>query len=321
MIPVRSIHLSRFVVPGRGGRSSILLLLACGLGVALSGCTPSPQREPVEDSITSGRISVVVGPEAADVVTRLRDAFVGLYPDATIELRNGTSRAAVESLFAARADVAAITRELKPEERSSAVRGGLELEGYRFARDAVVIVVHPDNPVRNLALDDLRRIYSGEVESWSRLGGRGSVVVPVVRPVESDITQFFAQEVMGEMPMRARAVIATSDSEVVARVAHQPDAIGYVSMAWAERGARALEISPLRGMSYVKPDPETVYKGTYPLTRFFNLYVRPDGPPLGNGFITFVTSRDGQTLVHDAGLVPTSVPVRFVHRSPMLDSH
>lgn len=321
MIPARSIHLSRFVVPGRGGRSSILLLLACGLGVALSGCTPSPQRGPAEDSLTSGRITIVCAPEASAAVTRMRDAFVALYPEATLELREGSSRAAVESLFAARADVAVITRELKPEERTSAVRGRLELEGYRFARDAVVAVVHPSNPVQNMALEDLRRIYSGEITRWSKLGGRDAAVVPVVQPVEADITQFFAQEVMGGVPMEARARIVASDAEVVARVAVEPDAIGFVTLAWAERGARALELSPLRGLPYVAPDPETVFKGEYPLTRFFNLYVRPDGPPLGNGFITFATSRDGQALVHQAGLVPTSVPVRFVRRSPMLGSH
>lgn len=263
----------------------------------------------------------MVGSEAADALTRMRDVFVGLYPDATVGLRTASSRAAVESLFAARSDLAVITRELKPEERSSALRGGLELEGYRFARDALVIVVHPENPVHNLALDDLRRIYSGEIADWSRLGGERAAIVPVVRPLESDITQFFAQEVMGEVPMQARAVVASSDSVVVARVSREPRAIGYISMAWTDRGARALDLSPLRGMPYVKPDPESVYKGQYPLTRFFNLYVRPDGPRLANGFVTFVTSREGQAIVHQAGLVPTSVPVRFVRRSPMLGSH
>jgi len=64
-----------------------------------------------------------------------------------------------------------------------------------------------------------------------------------------------------------------------------------------------------------------VYKGEYPLTRYFNVYVRDRGPRVGHGFITFITSLDGQRLVRDAGLVPTSVPVRFVRRSPMLSTH
>jgi phosphate transport system substrate-binding protein len=317
----RFLHLQHFVVPGRGGRNAIPLLLACGLGVALGGCASPAAHKPVEDSVTSGRISVVSAPEASALVERARDSFVATYRDASIEVSVGPSRTAVESLFLARADVAVIARELRPEERSAALRGGLELEGFRFARDAVVVVVNPSNPVENLALDELRGIYSGGLKRWSSVGGEDAPVIPVVQSPESDIMGFFAQDVMGGGSMQARAVYAASDSEVVARVARTPEAIGFVSMAWAERGARALKLSPLRGLPYVKPDPETVYRGEYPLTRFFSLYVRTDGPPLGNGFVTFVTSLPGQALVHQAGLVPTSVPVRFVRRSPMLGSH
>ncbi len=260
-------------------------------------------------------------PEARAVIAPARTRFATLYPEAHIRIVDGLSRAAVESLFAARTDLAAITRELKPEERTAAMRGRLELEGFRFARDAVVAVVNEKNPVENMALEDLRKIYLGEWTRWSQLGGADRPIVPVAQPVDADITQFFAEAVMAGEPMQARAARAAGDSAVVARVAGDPDAIGYVSLAWAERGARALDVSPLRGMPYVKPDPESVYKGDYPLTRFFNLYVRSDAPPLTNGFITYVTSRDGQELVHQAGLVPTSVPVRFVRRSPMLGSH
>ncbi len=321
MNQARFLHLQRFVVPGRGGRNLLPILLACGIGVALSGCASPTARGPVEDSLTSGRISVVCAPEAVALITRIRDSFIALYPQARIDVQAGHSRAAIDSLFAARADVAVITRELRPEERAAAMRGRLELEGYRFARDAVVAVVHPSNPVENMALEDLRSIYQGETRQWSAIGGTATTVVPVMQPVEADISQFFEQEVMGGQPIEAHVRYAVSDSAVVAQVVQDRSAIGFVSLAWADRGARALHLAPLRGMPYVKPDPETVYKGDYPLTRFFNLYVRTDGPPLGGGFITYVTSRDGQELVHQADLVPTSVPVRFVRRSPMLGSH
>jgi hypothetical protein len=82
-----------------------------------------------------------------------------------------------------------------------------------------------------------------------------------------------------------------------------------------------LRVSSLQGLPYWKPDLEAVYKGEYPLTRFFNYYVRAERPPLANGLITFGTSYDGQRLVRDGGLVPTAVPVRFVRRSPLLSGH
>jgi len=287
----------------------------------LTGCSRQPTSGREEDSLTSGRISVVCAQESERLIARERDAFQELYPQAHIAIRAGSSREAVRALFAAECDLGVITRELDVDERAAAVRGRLELDGYRFARDAVVVVVHTSNPIENISVEELRKIYEGTYRSWSQLGGRTVAIEPVIQPMESDMTQFFLQQVMGGSPIQARVFTDAADSAVVARVASTPDAIGYISLAWTDKGARSLGVASVTGLPYLKPDPETVYKGTYSLTRFFNLYVRSSGPRLANGFITFVTSRDGQALVHQYGLVPTTVPVRFVRRSPMLSTH
>jgi phosphate transport system substrate-binding protein len=255
------------------------------------------------------------------LIERELEAFRTLYPDGVVDLRTGTSRDAVSALFAANADLAIIARELEPEERSAAASVGLELQGYRYARDALVLVVHPDNPVENLAREDLAGIYRGDMKNWTDLGGANGSIVPVVQPPDSDLSLFLMDTVLdGETP-GARAVLAANDSAVLARVTSDPQAIGYVSLAGAEGGAKSLRISALTGLSYWKPDLEAVYKGDYPLTRFHNFFVRADGAKLAHGFITFVTSEAGQRLVHETGLVPTTVPVRFVRRSPMKGAH
>ncbi len=291
------------------------------VAVWLGGCSPQPTSSPEEDSLTSGRIKVVCASEALSLVAREQAAFQSLYPKAHIELRPGSSREAVRALFAAECDLAVITRELDVEERAAAVRGRLELDGYRFARDAVVAVVHAGNPLENLSIEDLRKIYEGRHERWSELGGRAEPIEPVIQPMESDITQYLVQQVMGGEAIQARVFTAGSDSEVVARVSGNPRAVGYISMAWADRGAKTLRLAAVTGLPYLMPDQEAVHKGSYPLTRLYTFYVRSTGARLANGFITFVTSRDGQVLVHEQGLVPTSVPVRFVRRSALQSSH
>jgi phosphate transport system substrate-binding protein len=311
-----------FVVQGSARRAfpatlpCILMAAAC-----LGGCSPHAAPGRVEDTLTSGRIRVVCAPEALDLVARERSIFEALYPQASLEVRAGPSREAVRALFAAECNLAVITRELEPEERAAAVRGRLELEGYRVARDAVVALVNPTNPVENLAVEDLRRIYLGERTRWSDVGGTPRPIHVVIQPPESDITAFFVQQVMTGEPLGARSIYETCDSAVVARVAKDPDAVGYVTLAATGRGVRSLRVASLTGLPYWKPDPEAVYNGEYPLTRFINFYVRAHGPALANGFITYVTSRDGQKIVHEAGLVPTTVPVRFVRRSPMVGAH
>jgi phosphate transport system substrate-binding protein len=315
-----SLHSLRFVTPGGGlvGVWAAGLALAAGFAGA---CSPQSASRPVEDSLTSGRIQIVAAGETFRLVSREIEAFEGLYPNAEVDVRAGTSRQAVADLFAARADVAVIGRELEPEERAAAVRGRLDVEGYRFARDAVVLVVHPGNAVENVTLEDVRGIYEGTLTRWSQLGGSDLPVVPVVQPPTSDATAFLIEEALNGEPMRARAVLAGDDSSVVAAVASSPGAIGYVSLGHSERGARALRVATVLGLPFWKPDAETVYRGDYPLTRYLNLYVRASGPRVANGFVTYVTSGPGQRLVHESGLVPTTIPVRFVRRSPMQSTH
>jgi phosphate transport system substrate-binding protein len=295
------------------------LLLACAL-LFLTGCT---RRSPgtVEDSESSGRIRVVSVPEAGNLVARETEAFTKAYPKAGFEVVTGTSREAVRQLLECRADVAVLMRELEPEERSVMVKGGMELEGYRFARDAICVIVHPSSTLENIAADDLRRIYLGQVTDWSELGARPGRIEPVVQVPGGEIMGSFVQRVMGGAPPSAPAYRAGSDSATVARVVSTPGAIGFVSMAWADRGAKLLRVAALSGMPYWKPDAEKVYKGDYPLTRACNLYVRAGGARLANGLVTWVASIDGQRIVHETGLVPTEVPVRFARRSPLLGTH
>ena len=275
----------------------------------------------MEDSMTSGRIAIVCAPEAVDLTAAAGAMFEVMYPDAVIEVASGSSREAVSALFAAEGDLAVIGRELEPEEREAPGAGELNLQGYRIARDAMVLVVHPDNPVENVTVEDLRSIYRGEYRRWSDVGGRRANIVAVVQPPETDLSGFVVHELLDGATPEIPARVELSDSAVVKAVLNDVNAIGYVSLAGVEMGAKALRVAPLRGLSYWKPDLEAVYKGDYPLTRYFNVFVRADGRRLAHGFITFMTSSDGQKLVHDAGLVPTTVPVRFVRRSPMRSTH
>lgn len=305
----------------RSGRRISVVLLAVLAALAFGGCSHQTYNRKTEESVTSGKIVVVCAREALDAIARAQSAFEALYPAAKIVVRPGTSREAIAELFGARCDLAVISRDLLPEERRAAVEGKLAVDGYPFARDALVMVVHPNNQVENAAIEDLRRVYGGEIRNWSALGGQGGEIVPVVQSPNADVTDFFEEAVMAGEPMRARAVTAESDSEAARRVAREPRALGFVSLSHVTRDVRPLNIAPLAGLSYWKPDPEAIYKGSYPLSRLYRLEVRDKCPPLANGFITFLTSADGQKIVHDAGLVPTSIPVRFVRRSPMLGTH
>ena len=141
-------------------------------------------------------------------------------------------------------------------------------------------------------------------------------------PLSSDLARAFAQRVMAGEAMRAPTLVEASDSAVAGQVVATPGAIGIVPLALAATpGLRSLRVAPLEGMAYVDPDMESVHDGSYPLTRFLNVFIRTRGPRLAGGFVTYVASQPGQQLVLASGRVPTAVPLRFVRRSPLLSTH
>ena len=321
-----SIDLHHFVVLGPG-RSRPRLALACVLFTAaifMSGaCTPRPTAYSVEDTETSGRITVAAAPDVRELVANEIAGFHSTYPQATFDLREPESSGQViGALLAGRADVAAAGRELEDEERRMARAGGIEIEGHRIAQDAVCFVVSAENPVENVSVGELQRIWLGEKRDWAELGGRGGRIVPVLPPLSGDLARAFVQRVMDGQPMRAPSMVESSDSAVAARVALIPTAIGVVPLALAgQPGLKLLSVAPLDGLAYVDPDMESVHDGRYPLTRYINLYLRTRPARLAGGFVTFVASQPGQQLVLDSGRVPTAVPLRFVRRSPLRASH
>ncbi|MFN8588119.1 MAG: substrate-binding domain-containing protein [Candidatus Eisenbacteria bacterium] len=324
MRPRASLSFKHFVNRSAGSLSqfpaSLLLCLALGSLPGCGGKAPATTGR-VEDSQTSGRIQVVVVPGLRAMLEREIEAFTKMYPQAQIQLRVGTSRDAVSDLLSKRADLAVIGRELEPEERTVQVEGGMEIEGFRFARDGICVVVHPANPLESISLDDLHRIYSDQMHDWRELHVRAGAIEPIVQPAGDDVSMAFFQRVLGGDAPTAPAFRAESDSAVIERVRRTPGAVGYVSMASGHEGVRRLRLSALRGLPDWNADAEKVYKGEYPLTRNYSMYVRTAGPDLADGLITFVSTRDGQKLVHEAGAVPITIPVRFARRSPMLGSH
>src|SRR5262249_47767203 len=183
-----------------------------------------------------------------------------------------TSRQAVQALFGAQAQAAVTTRDLLDDERRAAVQGRLEVEGYRFAREGLVIVVHPQQVVEKMALDEVKSIFLGDAPEWSAFGGVRQKMVPVVQPPDADATEFFSEAIMAGEPMRAPAVTAADDSLVARYVSTHPSAIGYVSLRWARAGVKPVAIARIKGPDYTLPDPETIYDEAHPRTRAHAIY-------------------------------------------------
>ncbi len=303
-------------------RGPTRLLRVLLLAVAATGCeSDAPHRERREDTLTSGVLRIAAEPDVATLVRATADAFEAGYPSASISVEARTSREAMADVFANRADLAVIGREIEAIERLAATEAGIEMEAFRWARDGVAVLTHPSNPVNQVSYDDLRLALSEPGVSWGEFGGADRPVVPVLPDPQSGLAQFVARALVEREDVVVPAVTAADDSVIQAEVRRQPGALGFASSARLGPGVKRLALSRTKGMPYVELDPETVHSRTWPLTRSFQIVSRVPGVALGGGFITYATSEQGQRLVRDRGYVPATVPVRFTRRLPAKASH
>lgn len=232
------------------------------------------------------------------IAQKAAEGFKKLHPEASITVRGGGSGVGIAGLLDGTCDIAMSSRKIKESELKIAQDKGITVKEFPIAIDAIAVIVHPSNPIKDLTLSDLKRIYTGEITNWKELKGFDSKVVVVSRDSASGTFECFNHLVLGEAPLTPQALYQASNKGVVTVVATTKGAIGYIGLAYLEPRVKVVAVEGVR------PSLESVRAGRYPLRRELFFYTRGEPKGLVKTFIDFVLSKDGQRLIQEVGYVP-----------------
>ena len=166
-----------------------------------------------------------------------------------------------------------------------------------IAMDAIVVYVHPSNPINNITIKQLRAIYKGEITSWSQLGGADKPIVPLVRRHCEDLPEVFREKVVGDWGRyeeTANWLEVKSIKKMIENVEKFPLAIGYESYVFG--GKDSVKIVAVEG---IEPTADNVRSMRYPFWRFLSLGIHKShaDDPAVKGFIKFTLSEEGQSIL------------------------
>lgn len=245
----------------------------------LSGCASNQKA----GMIVAGSTSVQPFAEA------LSEEFMHKNPDVVIDVIGGGSSAGIMSAQTKTAAIGMSSRNLKDDEKT--------LWSVVIARDGLAVIVHPENPISDLSLDQVRQIYSGEITNWSQLGGKDRTIHVITREEGSGTRSAFQDLVMAKQEIDPHSIVQDSNGTVRQLTGEDPDAIGYISLGLVNANVKALKLD------HVAATHENVINGTYNLSRPF-LFVS-NGEPTGDAkrFIDYVLSDEGKALLNREGLV------------------
>ena len=257
-----------------------LFVAAVLMCTAMVGCSKS------ESVATDGSTSM------SKVIESLSEAF-GEETGIEVTYNATGSGAGIEAVLAGRCDIGLSSRDLKEEEKENG------LEGTILAYDGIAIIVHPDNPVTDLSIETIAKIYTGEITNWKDVGGNDGAIVLIGREANSGTRDGFESITGTEDKCKYRQE-CTSTGDVITAVSSNPNAIGYASLASVKDSVKAVSVDE------VAPSEATVKDGSYAVQRPFVLVTKKDTKLSENAqkFFDYITSEDANEVISGAGVVP-----------------
>ncbi len=248
------------------------------------------------------------------LVSNLAEAYKIQNSNVRISVTGGGSGTGIASLIGGNIDIADSSRKIKSEELQKAEDNNVNAIEIPIARDTLSVIVNPSNPVNKLTIEQLSKIFKGEITNWKELGGSDSVITLYGRQSTSGTYVYFMEEVVkADYSLKMRNM--EGNQAIVDAVSQDKTAIGYTGVGYVMdenkkplSSIKTLNIAKDSTLEYITPLDETKIK-FYPLSRELYQYLanKPNKDSAIYDFLTFIVSDEGQNVVEQAGFVKISV--------------
>lgn len=290
-------------------KNLLSLLIIVVIGVFAGGCSnnASPVAKP---SFTPETYPIIDG---STVTIPLSEHLAASLMNLDLEtarqyvLHNKTHQAYV-NLIEKKADLIFVTSP-SAGELELAEQKDVELEVIPIVSEAFVFLTGADNPVTNLSLEDIQRIYKGEITNWKEVGGEDLPITAYQRPVDSGSQTGFLDLVMkDQQPMDAPSTLVIAGMgeliDTVAAYTNEPSGIGfsyyyYTSEMWGNENVKLLSVDG------IEPNNKTISSHEYPIHTAYYAVIRKEEVKDSDvrKIISYILSEDGQNLMEEAGYV------------------
>lgn len=264
--------------------------------------------------VTSDSSAQYIENKGSDTIVNLALAWAETYQaehsDVRISVTGGGSGTGIAALVNGTVDIANASRKIKDEETTEAQANGVTPVEHIIARDAIAVIVNPNNPVSELTLQQISDIYSGKYTNWTDVGGEDRPIVKLSRETNSGTHVYFLETVLrlGDKENKTLfsmdTLLLPSSEGIISEVRQNPNAIGYDGLGYVPDDLKMIAIAKEAGGEYVLPSIETVNNKSYAIAR--DLYMYTNGEPTGivKEYLDWILSEEAQQIVAELGFVP-----------------
>lgn len=278
----------------------VLSVIAAGI-MALSvfaGCGSSNSSDSTASGdsksteTVSGTVSTDGSTSMEKVIGYLSEAYMEENSSVKVTYNPTGSGSGIQAVSEGRCDIGLSSRDLKDDEKENLTQTVIALDG-------IAMVVNTENKVEDLTIDQIAKIYTGEITNWKEIGGDDAPIVLIGREAASGTRDGF-ESITGTEDKCKYSQELTSTGDVIQTVSSNPNAIGYASLAAVNDTVKTLKVGG------VEPSEKTIQDGDYKIQRDFVLVTKTDEELSGaaKDFFDFATSEEADDLITKAGAVP-----------------
>jgi len=284
------------------------------------------------DSMTQGSVKAGIDESYTLMAQAQIDVFSNDYPNATVHAVYKPEGEVLEDLVNDSIQAAVITRALTEEElRFFRSRQKLP-ESVRIATDGVALIVNPENRDTVMTLDQVNKLFTGEITRWGQLSGKeeGQDIRIVFDNNKSSNARYISERFLSNGPFPEHCFAVHSNDDVIRYVRENKQAVGVISVGWISDRDDSTSQEFLRQVKVVgiidptnrdrpdmarKPYQAYIYDKSYPLRR--DVYAIRTSPKtsVGTGFVSFLRGDRGQLVIHKMGMVADEQPERVIRIS------
>ncbi len=237
------------------------------------------------------------------IAQQTAERFMTLHPGMRVTVTSGGTGVGISALLDETADIAMASRSIKFNEKMRAKATGENLEEITIAYDALAVVVHPSNPVKQLTRQQLENIFRGKITNWKQVGGDDRKIVVYSRETSSGTYEFFKESVLKNKNYMSGSLSMPATGAIIQSVSQTRGAIGYVGLAYVSPRIKTLAVA-YDDRHFVAPTPENAANKTYPIVRPLFYYYNKKNSGLVEPLLQFMLSPTGQEIIKKSGYIP-----------------
>lgn len=279
--------------------TAFLILVAAVLFI--TGCSRNDGTDAEKTSITVKGSDTMV-----HLASTWAEVFMDENPDIEISVTGGGSGTGIAALLNGTTDICAASRKIKGKEIALASQKGIDAKEIIVARDGIAVVVNLANPVTELSIEQIGKIFTGATPTWDKVGGHPEGIEVLSRESSSGTYVFFQEKVLNKKDYSQKAKLMPATSAIIQSVTSNKNAIGYVGLGYAKAAKgkiKVLSVKADNSSPAVTPSETTVKSGEYEVSRPLQLYTNGEPSGVVKKFIDFCLSDAGQKIVKETGYV------------------